>query len=72
LRTFGIDPTGRILVTASVWPMLTRDGNNITTVPAAIGIFRIGGDGKLEFVRNYEVEATAQKQQFWGGMMRLV
>jgi 6-phosphogluconolactonase len=72
LRTFGIDPTGRILVTASVWPMLVRDGTGVSTIPAAIGVFRIGGDGKLTFARNYDVDATAQKQQFWGGIMRLV
>jgi len=68
LRTFGIDRSGRILVTASVWPMPMRDG---TTLPAAIGMFRIGGDGKLAFVRNYEVDASAKKQQFWAGMITL-
>jgi 6-phosphogluconolactonase len=68
LRTFGIDPSGRILVTASVWPMPMRDG---TTLPAALSMFRIGGDGKLAFVRKYDVEATAQKQQFWAGMVTL-
>jgi 6-phosphogluconolactonase (cycloisomerase 2 family) len=71
LRTFAIDPDGRILVTASVWPMPVREGSEIKSVPAAIGMFRIGSDGKLEFVRNYEVDATAQKQQFWGGMVTL-
>ena len=69
LRTFGIDPSGRILVTASVWPMPVREGSGI--VPAAIGMFRIGGDGKLDFVRNYEIDATAAKQQFWAGMVTL-
>lgn len=68
LRTFGIDPSGRLLVTASVWPMPLRDG---TTIPAAIGVFRVGADGKLAFVRNYEVDATAEKQQFWAGMVTL-
>jgi 6-phosphogluconolactonase (cycloisomerase 2 family) len=71
LRTFGIDPTGRILVTASVWPTPVREGTNITTVPAAISMFRIGGEGKLEFVRKYDIDATAQKQQFWAGMVTL-
>jgi 6-phosphogluconolactonase len=68
LRTFGIDPTGRILISASVWPMPVREG---TTIPAAISMFRIGGDGKLEFVRKYDIDATAQKQQFWAGMVAL-
>jgi 6-phosphogluconolactonase len=68
LRTFGIDPSGRILVTASVWPMPLREG---TTIPAAICLFRIGGDGKLAFVRKYDIDATVQKQQFWAGMVTL-
>ena len=68
LRTFGIDQGGRLLVTASVWPMPMRDG---TTQPAAIGVFRIGDDGNLTFVRNYEVDASAKKQQFWSGMITL-
>jgi len=71
LRTFGIDPSGRILVTASVWPMAMREGTDITTLPAAISMFRIGDDGKLEFVRKYDIDATAQKQQFWAGMVTL-
>jgi 6-phosphogluconolactonase (cycloisomerase 2 family) len=68
LRTFAIDPSGRLLIAASVWPMPTREGADI---PAAIGLFRIGGDGKLEFVRKYDIDATAQKQQFWAGMVAL-
>jgi 6-phosphogluconolactonase len=71
LRTFGIDPSGRILVTASVWPMPVRETSGVSVVPAAIGVFRIGGDGKLDFVRNYEIDATAAKQQFWAGMVTL-
>ena len=71
LRTFGIDPSGRILVTASVWPMPMREGAGITTLPAAISMFRIDGDGKLEFVRKYDIDATVQKQQFWAGMVTL-
>jgi 6-phosphogluconolactonase len=71
LRTFGIDPGGRILIAASVWPMPMREGAEITTQPAAICMFRIGSDGKLEFARKYDIDATAQKQQFWAGMVAL-
>jgi hypothetical protein len=71
LRTFGIDPEGRILVTASVWPMPVREGSDIKTIPAAIGVFRVSSDGKLEFARKYDIDATAQKQQFWAGMVTL-
>jgi 6-phosphogluconolactonase len=68
LRTFGIDPGGRLLVSASVWPMPLREG---MTIPAAICLFRIGGDGKLAFARKYEIDVTMQKQQFWAGMVVL-
>jgi 6-phosphogluconolactonase len=34
-------------------------------------MFRIGDDGKLTFVRNYEIDASAKKQQFWSGMVAL-
>jgi len=71
LRTFGIDPGGRILVAASVWPMQMREGKDITTLPAAIVIYRVGSDGKLSFVRKYDIDASAQKQQFWAGMVTL-
>jgi 6-phosphogluconolactonase len=71
LRTFGIDPARRILVAASVWPMPMREGKDVTTLPAAIVMYRIGGDGKLAFVRKYDIDATVQKQQFWAGMVTL-
>jgi hypothetical protein len=48
-----------------------REGSEIKTLPAAISMFRIGGDGKLEFVRKYDIDATMQKQQFWAGMVTL-
>src|SRR5260370_11452992 len=71
LRTFGIDSTGGLLIAASVWPMPVREGTNITTVPAAISMFRIAGDGRLEFVRKYAIDATAEKLQFWTCMSTL-
>ena len=71
LRTFGIDPAVRILVAASVWPMPMREGKDITTLPAAIVMYRVGGDGKLTFARKYDIEASAKKQQFWAGMVTL-
>ncbi|TMJ15689.1 MAG: lactonase family protein [Alphaproteobacteria bacterium] len=71
LRTFGIDQDGKILLTASVWPMPVREGNGVTMMPAAISMFAIGSDGKLEFVRKYDIDASEQKQQFWAGMVTL-
>jgi len=64
LRTFGIDPTGRMLAVASV--LALDDG----TLPAGISTFRIGGDGVLTFVRKYDVD-VGPYQQFWSGMVTL-
>jgi 6-phosphogluconolactonase len=71
LRTFGIDPEGKLLIAASVWPMPMREGNEITMLPAAIVVYRIGGDGKLAYVRKYDIDASPQRQQFWAGMVTL-
>ena len=70
VRTFSIDPSGRLLVAASIADMWVRDGNNVSYVPAALSVFRIGADGKLEFVRKYDVELGG-KFQWWAGIMGL-
>jgi 6-phosphogluconolactonase len=68
VRTFAIDPSGRLLVAASIIPMTVRDGSKVANVPAGLSMFRIGDDGKLEFVRKYDVE-TGDKTQFWMGIV---
>ncbi|MGB6323519.1 MAG: beta-propeller fold lactonase family protein [Xanthobacteraceae bacterium] len=64
LRTFGIDPSGRLLVVASI--MAAEDG----TLPAGITVMRIGADGRLSLVRKYDVD-VGSVQQFWSGMVTL-
>jgi len=64
LRTFGIDPTGRILVVASI--TASADGK----LPAGITVMRITADGKLTFVRKYDVD-VGTAQQFCSGMVAL-
>jgi hypothetical protein len=71
LRTFAIDPSGRLLVAASIIPLPVRDGDKVTTLSAGLTVCRVGADGKLDFVRKYDVEASAQRQQFWSGMVTL-
>jgi len=44
--------------------MPVREGRDITTLPATIVLYRIGGDGKLAFARKYEIDASVPKQQF--------
>jgi hypothetical protein len=71
IRTFSIDPSGRILVAASITDMNVRDGDTIRHVPAALTVFRIGEDGKLALARKYDVELGG-KFQWWTGLVRLV
>jgi 6-phosphogluconolactonase len=71
LRTFGIDPAGKILIAASVAPVPMREGADIKMLPAGLSVFRIGSDGKLEFARKYDLDASMQKQQFWAGIITL-
>jgi 6-phosphogluconolactonase (cycloisomerase 2 family) len=68
LRTFSIDPDGRVLVAASILPVAGPDG---TGVAAGLTMFRMGPDGKLTFVRKYDVD-VGNFQQFWSGMVTLL
>ena len=70
LRTFAIDPSGRMLVAASIQPMLVRDGNSVSTLSARLVVYRIGSDGKLSFVRKYDID-TGKFLQFWTGIVTL-
>lgn len=68
VRTFAIDPSGRLLVTASITPLAVRQGDKVEIVPAALSLFRIGDDGKLTFVRKYDVP-TNGKVHYWMGIL---
>src|SRR6516225_258657 len=70
LRTFGLDPSGRVLVAASQDALAVRDGDAIKTVSAGLSVYRIGGDGKLDFVRKYDIDVGG-KNQFWSGVVAL-
>src|ERR1700732_3727859 len=69
-RTFHIDPSGRMLVAQHNLPVNVREGDAITTVPAGLSVFRVGDDGKLTFVRKYDIDGGA-KTMFWMGMVPL-
>jgi 6-phosphogluconolactonase (cycloisomerase 2 family) len=70
MRTFAIDPSGRMLVAASIKPLLVRDGGGLKPLPAGLSVFRIGADGKLDFTRKYDID-TGSRTQFWSGMVTL-
>ena len=70
VRTFAIDPSGRLLVAASVKAIDARTSAAVTRIPASLTVFRISDDGKLEFVRKYDVE-HADRTQYWMGIVNL-
>ena len=67
-RTFHIDPSGQVLVAAHIMRLPVQDGAAIHEVPACLSVFRIGADGKLDFVRKYDVD-VGNRQMFWMGMV---
>ena len=69
-RNFHIDPSGRLLVASHITGLPVRDGGGTRRVPACLSVFRIGEDGRLDFVRKYDVE-TGDSQMFWMGMVGL-
>jgi 6-phosphogluconolactonase len=38
-------------------------------VPASLAVFRVRTDGKLDFVRKYDVETDRGKNLFWMGLV---
>jgi 6-phosphogluconolactonase len=69
-RNFHIDPSGRLLVASHITGLPVKDGAATRFVPACLSVFRIGGDGRLDFIRKYDVE-VGDRQMFWMGMVGL-
>ena len=70
-RTFAIDPSGRILVVANMQQVLVQDKGEVRPLPANLSVFRIGTDGKLEFVRKYDQDTSGGRTLFWTGIVGL-
>ncbi|HWD58568.1 MAG TPA: beta-propeller fold lactonase family protein [Stellaceae bacterium] len=64
-RTFHIDPSGRLLVAAHIQGIALRDGGD---VPCCLSLFRIGDDGKLDYVRKYDIDVSGGRTMWWMGM----
>jgi 6-phosphogluconolactonase (cycloisomerase 2 family) len=62
-RTFSIDASGKILIVANQ--------NAHANSPAGLSVFKVGNDGKLEFVKKYDVDTAAGHTLFWAGMISL-
>ena len=71
VRTFAFDPGGTMMVAASIKSMAVREGDKVTTVPAALSVFRVGADGRLDFVRKYDVDTAPARTRYWMGIVGL-
>jgi hypothetical protein len=69
-RTFALDPRGRILVAANMMELSAHDANGWKTIPASLAVFRVRSDGKLEFVRKYDL-SVGKREIFWMGIVPL-
>lgn len=68
-RTFALDHSGRILVAANLMSLSVRQANGVTLVPASLALFRVGADGRLEFVGKHDVETDSTRSLFWMGVV---
>jgi len=67
-RTFHIDPSGKLLVAAHIQGIRLRDGSE---VPCCLSLFKIGDDGKLDYVRKYDIDVSGGRTQWWMGMVQV-
>ena len=70
VRTFALDPSGRILVAGNMMQLAVRDKDGVKTVPASLAVFRVRPDGKLEFARKYDLD-VGSRNLFWMGIVPL-
>ncbi len=65
-RTFALDPGARVLVAGNQ----TAIASGTKTIPSSLALFRIRADGKLDYVRKYDVD-TRPGSLFWMGIVPL-
>ena len=70
VRTIAMDPSGRLLVAASVSGLPVRDGDEVRELGTALTVFRIHGDGTLHLAKRHTVDVGGRKQQ-WVGIVAL-
>jgi len=63
-RTFTIDSVSELLVAANMNAVTKPDG---TGVHASLGVFRMADNGKLSFLRKYDLERGVM----WAGFLRV-
>jgi len=66
-RTFGIDPTGTVLIAANTTTGMVREGSGVRQVKSGLSVYRIEPDGRLSFVRKLDIDASPGLL-FWMGI----
>jgi 6-phosphogluconolactonase len=64
---FALDPGGKLLVVANMKKMWVGDEGSLTPIPPRLALFRVRDDGRLDFVRTYDVE-SGNRTLFWVGI----
>lgn len=67
-RTFTLDADAGLLIAANQNAVTKADG---TRVPASIAAFRVGTNGKLDFLRKYVVDTEQGRSLMWAGFLRV-
>jgi 6-phosphogluconolactonase len=67
-RTFTLDSVSALLVAANQNAVTKADG---TRIPASLAVFRVADNGKLSFLRKYDVETGQGRSLMWAGFLRL-
>ena len=69
VRTFTIDAEAKLLIAASIRDFDVTENGRKRVVPAALSVFRIGDDGRLDFVRKIDID-TGEHMLWWCSMIR--
>ncbi len=67
-RTFSLDSGSALLVAANQNAVTKADG---ARVPASLAVFRVADDGKLAFLRKYDVPTGQGGSLMWTGFLRV-
>jgi 6-phosphogluconolactonase len=69
-RTFSLDTSGKMLVVGSLAPTAVRRDGKVVIIPAGLSVFKVRSDGKLDFIRKYDLD-VGKLTQWWCGMIPL-
>ena len=67
-RTFALDAPSGLLIAANQNAVTKPDG---TRVPASLAVFRVAENGKLAFLRKYDVDTGDGRTLMWTGFVRM-